>query len=56
MMVWIHKGFKVTDPDFSGKVSFWQKWPKMVKYSLKTGFWDFFLKIVSLLLAGNGLK
>ena len=54
-----HKCRKVTEPDFSGKFSFSQKWAKRAKKALngpKIGFFGLLRKIESLVFARNDLK
>jgi len=40
-----HKRRKVTEPDFSGKFSFSQKWAKRAQKGPKIGFLDFYAKL-----------
>ena len=44
MKLGIHKGWKVTEPDFSGKIPFAQIWAKRAQNGLKMGFSEFWQK------------
>ena len=46
MMLRDHKRRKVTEPDFSGKFSFSQKWEKGAQNGPKIGFLDFDAKLI----------
>ena len=52
MKLGVHKWWKVTEPDFSGKFSFSQKWEKRPQ----NVFFGILLKIESLVFARNYLK
>jgi hypothetical protein len=45
MKLGVHKGTKVTEPDFSGKFSFSEKWGKRAQKDPKIGFLDFCAKL-----------
>jgi len=59
MKLGVHKGSKVTEPDFSGKLSFFEKWGKSAQIGPKrpkNRVFGFLRKIESLLFARNDLK
>ena len=55
MKLGVHRGSKMTEADFSGKLSFPEKWGKGPKKG-KNRVFVFLRKIESLVFARNGLK